>query len=135
VLGQSLSGLPRKCKFNWLSLLTLSAPVGCTKVDALFHILFASLHPWAFFQALVHTSAFCLCVRSEIGLMLFHLCGGSCMRTNHNMLLYCHRGIQLTQTSTFARLQFRFSSILYISMSIHVKFNFEVAAVCLQNTC
>ena len=36
-------------------------------INALFHILFASLHTLAFFQVLLHTSAFFLGVGSEIG--------------------------------------------------------------------
>ena len=97
VLGQSLSGLPSKFNFNWSSLLPLSAHVGCIQVNALFHILFASLHTLAFFQVLLHTSAFFLGMRSEIWLMLVHFWGGSCMLAKHNMLLYCHRAIQPTQ--------------------------------------
>jgi len=48
-----------------------SAHVGCIQVNALFHILFASLHTLAFFEVLLHTSAFFLGVGSEIWLMLF----------------------------------------------------------------
>jgi len=75
----------------------LSAHVGCIQVNALFYILFASLNTLAFFQVLLHTSAFFFGVGSEIWLMLFRFLGGSCLLAKHSMLLYHHRTIQSTQ--------------------------------------
>ena len=108
----------------------LSAHVGCIQLNALFHILFASLHTLAFFQVLLHTSAFFLGVGSEIWLMLFHFRGGSCMLAKHNMLI----NFVLSQghtansvTSILGSLQFEFGGMVYISTSVHVKFTVEHA--------
>ena len=101
----------------------LSAHVGCIQVNALFHILVVSLHTLAFFQVLLHTSAFFLGMGSDIGLLLFHFWGGSCICLQ-NTTCFCTVTGPYSQLSNFyiwKCIQFEFGSMVYISTSVHVK--------------
>jgi len=89
---------------------------------------FASYHTLAFFQVLLCTSAFFLGLGSDMAhafsLLRWQLLAS---RTQHAFVpLWCHTAN--SATFIFGSLQFEFGSMVYISMSIHIKFAVEHSA-------
>jgi len=107
------------------SSLLLSAHVGYIQVNALFHILFASLH--AHLGLLPGLAAhFCFLLRRGVrdmthALSLLRWQLYACKTQHAFVLSQGHTANSVTSIILFGSLQVEFGSMVYISTSVHVK--------------